>query len=339
MSMNNPTLEWDQPAWQAKARAWILASLERNDLKARGEIEPIHNRPWSVIWRVPTENEIFYFKASAHYLKQEAAVTQYLTSFRPALFPGLLNADTGRGWLLMEDAGIPLRQYVREEKSFARWKGIMPLFVQLQKDLVPHAAELLALGIMDRRLDRLPELFESLISDEAAMLIGHELGLSSQEYERLKKMAPEFRRMCMDLKDLGIPESIHHDDFHDANIFLRDGRVRFTDWGESAITHPFLSLVVMLRGAGNSLEAFKGDGIEAGPDTPEIAALRNLYLEEWTSAAPLKELQAMARIAERKIGYVNRALTWHYVNSHLPQPLSPEDAMAVPSYLKEFLES
>ena len=58
----------------------------------------------------------------------------------------------------------------------------------------------------------------------------------------------------------------------------------------------------------------------------------------WTDYAPLAELQSVVELAQR-IGYVNRALTWHMVISNLPEVLKPEYAVAVPSYLQEFINS
>jgi hypothetical protein len=130
------------------------------------------------------------------------------------------------------------------------------------------------------------------------------------------------------LDSFGIPATLHHDDFHDGNLFIQKGRIIFTDWGESAVTHPFFTLVVMLRGAGNSLD------LET--DAPELASMRDWYLSQWTDYAPLKELQPALKLAER-IGLVNRALTWHWVISHLLGKVKPEYSMAVPAYLQEFI--
>ena len=337
--LNGATLIWEDPTWRQEATRWIRARLAEKGIHPTGGIEQPHVRPWSTVMKIPTEAGVYYFKANAPDLVREAAVTEYLTRFRPELFPELIAADVQRGWLLMEDAGTPLRQYIREEKSFARWDEVMPLFTQLQKDLAAHVPELLATGIMDRRLERLPELFEALVEDRGAYMIDQEESLTAEEGERLKDSVPQFWEMCKEVAALGIPESIHHDDFHDGNIFLKGSRVLFTDWAESAVTHPFLSLVVMLRGAGNSLETFSEDGMEAGPDTPEIVELRRLYLRQWTEYAPLPELERIARIAERKLGYVNRALTWREGISQMPEELRPEYALAVPAYLQEYLDS
>lgn len=328
---------WEQPGWRAEAGAWIHARLADAGLRHSGEIEQPHMRPWSTVMRVPTDEGNFFFKATAPYLAHEAAVTAYLTRFRPALFPDLLAFDLERSWMLMSDAGTPLRQFVRAEKSFARWADVMPKFVNLQKDLTARVGDLLASGIPDRRLERLPGLFEELIADRASMLMDQPDGLTSDEYARLKQSLPGFRRSCELLRSAGIPETLHHDDFHDGNIFVRDGRILFTDWAESAVSHPFFSLVVLLRGAGNSLEAFSQTGLEAGPDSPEIVELRNFYLGGWTSFAPMDDLKSLACIGERRIGYVNRALTWHQVISHMPTELRAEYAAAVPGYLQEYL--
>ncbi|MGE5249505.1 MAG: phosphotransferase [Bacteroidota bacterium] len=337
--MTTYPLAWEDPGWRTEAQEWIRSQLSGAGLRLNGQIEQPHIHPASTVMRVPTDGGLFYFKATAPYLRHEAALTAYLTRFRPVLFPRLLAVEPGRGWMLMENAGTPLRQYIRSEKSFGRWGEIMPLYVNLQKDLAPYTEDLLGLGILDRRLSRLPALFEELVADQPSMLLGQPDGLTPGEYEQLKRSVPEFERMCERLASAGIPETIHHDDFHDGNIFVRDGRVLFTDWAESAVAHPFFSLVVMLRGAGNSLEAFSGTEEEAGPDTPEIIGLRNLYLQHWTSHASLGELQSLARIAERSLGYVNRALTWHLVVSNMPPPLPAEYAAAIPGYLQEFLHA
>jgi hypothetical protein len=333
--MNTTGLLWEQQEWQAEVHAWIRAELAQAGLQLAGSIEQPHIRPWSTVLQVPTEQGTVFFKATAPYLAHEAAVTAYLTRFRPALFPNLLAFDLERSWMLMSDAGTPLRQLVRAEKSFARWGEVMPQFVQLQKDLTGKARDLLALGMPDRRLERLPALFEALIADEASMLLDQPEGLTADDYGRLKQSLPEFGRSCELLASAGIPETLHHDDFHDGNIFVREGRILFTDWAESAIAHPFFSLVVLLRGAENSLEAYSG--VEPGPDAPEIVELRRLYLGHWSSHASMHDLEALARIAERKLGYANRALTWHWVISKMPVELRADYAAAVPGYLKEYL--
>ncbi len=320
-------LPWQQPDWQAEAKAWIRSALDKNDLQLIGEVEQPHIRQWSTVMTVPTNDGMLFFKASSSLLAYETVLTDYLARFRPEIFPQLLAIDAKRHWMLMRDAGTPLRHFIRSEKSVALWRDVLPLYVDLQKDMADHLIHLLALGVMDRRLAKLPALFENLIADPSAMLLDQEDSLTSEEYARLKDFGPEFRWMCEKLASFGIPETIHHDDFHDGNIFVREGRITFTDWGESAVTHPFFTLVVMMRGVDNSI------GVDYSPESVEV---RDMYLEQWTSYAPMEELKSIANLAQR-IGHVNRALTWKISLDEMLEGLRAEYAIAVPSYLKDFI--
>ena len=328
--MSNISFLWQQPDWQAEVKAWIHSALEKNYLQLIGDIEQPHIRPWSTVMTVPTNAGILYFKASASLFAHETALTDYLARFRPEIFPELVVVDMKRHWMLMRDAGTPLRQFVRTEKSIALWKDVLPLYVDLQKAMAERTTHLLALGVMDRRLARLPAMFENLIADESAMMLDQEESLTSEEYSRLKGYGPEFARMCEKLTSFGIPETIHHDDFHDGNIFVQsNGRIILTDWGESAITHPFFTLVVIMRSVDNSM------GMDFSPESEEV---RDMYLQYWTSYASIDELRSIVKLAQR-IGYVNRALTWKMSLDDMPEELKSEYSIAVPAYLKDFINS
>ena len=325
--MNDHSPPWQQPHWQSEARDWIRSTLRAHDLQLTAGIEQPHLRPWSTVMTVPTHAGMFFFKASAEVFAYETALTAYLSKFRPLILPELIAVDLDRHWILMRDAGVPIRQFIRAEKNVSPWQKVLPLYVNLQKDLTPHTGELLALGTPDRRLQQLPALFESLIADERSMLLDKEDSLTTAEYARVKRSLPEFSEMCEQLASFKIPETIHHDDFHDGNIFIRAGKITFTDWGESAVTHPFFTLVVMLRSVDNSI------GLDFSPEAEQV---RDLFLQAWAPDVPTGQLQSIVNLA-RRIGYINRALTWKMVIDGLPETLKPEYAPAVPSYLKDFI--
>ncbi len=69
---------------------------------------------------------------------------------------------------------------------------------------------------------------------------------------------------------------------------------------------------------------------------PESEQARDLYLQHWTSHAPMGELKPIVKLAER-VGYVNRALTWKMSLADMPEALKAEYAIAVPSYLRDFI--
>ena len=321
---------WEQEGWDGYAQEWILSQLLRLKIGTLAEIERYQVRPWSIVLRVATTIGFVFFKASAAYLEQESRLTEFLSRTQPDFVSGLLAFDFDRHWLLMRDAGVPLRSIIRSQQSVLAWKGILPGYIALQKKLSRQVPELLSLGVMDRRLARLPELFRNLLSDRAAMLLGQQDGLSAKEYEYLQGFDSQFEMVCSRLASYGIPESLHHDDFHDGNIFLNGEQVTFTDWGESAVSHPFFTMVVLLRSVENSLTLL--------PDASEIELVRDWYLSGWSDVAPQVELKEATVLAEQ-VGLINRALTWHLVISNLSDELKSKYDKAIPSYLKDFINS
>ncbi|MCD4687037.1 MAG: phosphotransferase, partial [Anaerolineae bacterium] len=239
-----------------------------------------------------------------------------------------------QGWLLMRDGGVTLRSLVQSVDDFDHWHAILPAYAALQQAMIARAEELLALGVLDRRLSTLPEQVARLLDDTGALLIDQPDGLTAAEYQQLRDLLPEYAALCARLARYGIPETLHHEDFHDANIFVQEGdgaaRYTFADWGESGVAPPFFTLLVMLRSIAYRLK-LEFDG-------PEMQALRDVYLSAWTDYGTLDDLRAAADLAAR-VAMPARALTWYRVVSALPESERAEDAGAVPGWLQVFLEA
>ena len=319
---------WQDPTWLASAHDWIRLQLAAQSCQLTSEISQPHIRPWSTVLHMQTNQGVLFFKASAPYFGHESALTTYLSELFPPLLPDLLACDQHQHWLLMRDSGTPLRASVKQTLSVEPWRMVVPAYTSLQKALIPRVADLLSLGVLDRRLTNLPARLADLLNQPDALLTYQPDGLELAELTLLRRSLGTFEHMCTRLANLGIPETLHHDDFHDGNIFLQPGRIIFTDWGESAITHPFFSLVVMLRSLENT--------IDLPPTAPELETLRSWYLQEWSEYAAPADLRAGLALAEQ-IGYINRALTWNMLITNLPEHEKPAYRHAVPAYLKEFL--
>jgi len=325
-----PPSPWEEPGWFESASAWIQVQLNIHKLSLTGEIIQPHIRPWSTVLKVPTSGGLLYFKASAPSLAYEPCLTEALVRWRPDLMPELLGGDLERGWLLMRDSGEPIRESVRAKGDLSHWEVVLPTYAELQIELSDRVDELLLLGVLDRRLESLPAQFERLLEDTEAMCLGQPEGLTQAKYEKLQELQPRFARMCARLAEYGIPESLHHDDFHDANVFLRNGRYILTDWGEACVSHPFFSMLVNLRSTAYSMKWDFND--------PRLIPLRDAYLKPWERFASASDLLAAFRLA-MPVAMVNRALTWHHVVSELEGESRSEHAEAVPGWLMEFLET
>ncbi|HVD44571.1 MAG TPA: hypothetical protein VNB92_04400 [Rubrobacter sp.] len=128
-------IPWTQPGWFEQASVWIHAELERWGIEVSGPIEQPHSRPWSTLLRVPTGEGGIYFKAVSPVHPYEPALLGSLELWRPDCVPRLLSVDTGRGWVLMRDAGRRLREIIRTTQDLRHWLPVLPLYAELQIEL------------------------------------------------------------------------------------------------------------------------------------------------------------------------------------------------------------
>jgi hypothetical protein len=298
--------------------------LETVGLEVAGEIEQPHVRPWSTVLRAPTASGPVWFKANVPGLAHEAAVVQTLAARRPDLLPALLAVDLERGWMLQGDGGTRLREIVEGNGDLGVWEQILPLYAELQIDAAADRERLLAAGAPDRRLAVLPGQFEELLA------AGQELqSLTADELHRLRDLVPQIETECLELEAHGLPETIQHDDLHDGQVFVQDGRYLFFDWGDACVSHPFHTLVVTL--------AVLAHRLELEHDAPELGRFRDAYLEPWTRFRPRSELEEAYPLAYR-LGVLCRGLTWAMIVGAIPRPLREDEADAVPERMRMLLE-
>jgi len=283
--------QWRDPSWRAQAYEWIDARLSEVGRDRTGQIDQPHMSPWATVLRVPTADGDLWFKASQEALRHEVAIVERIAARHPEFVPPLLAADANAGWMLMADAGEPLRAVVARERSLDRWYDVLPRYAEVQRDLAGDVDHLLAAGIPDRRLATLPSAYERLVQE-----IGAE--------QRFREAVPMVVDLCAELAAYALPELLQHDDLHDGQVFLRNGHYVLLDWGDACISHPFFTLSVTLDG----VLAWGLDDVANSVDTTPF---RDAYLAAFGDHDP-GDLVAAARIATR-LGWVCRA-----VNGHVP---------------------
>jgi hypothetical protein len=252
---------------ESEAEAWIRAHVPG------AVIEVVHERPWATAARVVLADRMAWFKACAPIQAFEVRLTAVLADRWPELLPGVVAWDDVRAWLLLADAG----EAVGFGGDPMPWISLFPRYAELQRRETAHAAEHLADGVPDRRLAAFPALYDAFLE--------HELPISGDERARLQRFAPRFAALCAELADHGISETIQHDDLHGANVFLHDGVPRILDWGDSCVSHPFLSPFVTF--------VHIEDGLDA--DDARYGRLRDAYLEPWGPPAELRETFDLAQ--------------------------------------------
>ncbi|MCB9420218.1 MAG: phosphotransferase [Ardenticatenaceae bacterium] len=320
--------DWQNPDWLEQVHQWIWDELAVQAITVTGPIDQFHIRPWSTVMRAPTNQGNVYFKASTSVCGHDTAVTQTIFRYRPDTIPAVLAVDAKRGWLLLADGGQRLREAFREEKKpMQDWSAILADYARLQMDLAGHVAEFLAGGTPDQRLARLPALYEEVLADTQWLLIDQPDGLTAAEYERLLAAVPQVTEMCRQLAGYAVPESLHHNDLHDGNIFIRDGRYLFFDWGDSSISHPFFCLRTVFISMENTFGLAEND-----PIFDTFGRDYWLCWRQFETELNLADAFALAR----KLWALSSALKYRM---HLSQvvEMRAQYAGAVPSLLQEFL--
>lgn len=341
-----PSASVDVPreAATTPALAWALALLDQTGRPATGAPELVKTRPWSTVHRVPVDGGVVWVKASGGGTGYEAPLSTALAGWVPELVLTPIAADDRHGRLLLPDGGTPLRERP-DGTDPAVWNRFLREYAGLQRAVVPHAAELVALGVPDQSPERLPRLLDGLLDD---------VPLDDETRSAVLRLRPAFADACAELAaGAGGPQgvvTVQHDDLHAGNVLPASssgvpptrapGRPpgaaptpapgppdRFFDWGDAAVAHPFTTLLVTLR----SMAASQG----LPPDDPALLAARDAYLSGWEVEGP--EGVRLARLAAWT-GCVGRALAWRRALADSSDDAAAGWSDAVPGWVGELAE-
>ncbi|MFF5054549.1 phosphotransferase [Micromonospora sp. NPDC000663] len=310
--------------WRTRARLWVDEQLTRVGRRVTGPVEP-RVRPWSLVWRVPTDDGPVWFKANNPGTVHEAFLISALAELTPDRVLTPIAVDPEQGWSLLPHGGESLRDVLARDPDPAHWERVLPGYAALQLASASRADGLVAGGVPDHRPEVLAGLFAELLDDHGSLLIGAEGGLTPDQHERLRAEVPSYAERCRRLADIGIPATVQHDDLHDGNVFAGDAGYRFFDWGDASVAHPFGTLLVTLRSIryASSLSA----------DGAQLTRLRDAYLEAWTDRYDRRTLVEAADLA---IGLapVSRSLSWRRALATVDESRT-DYADAVPGWLEE----
>jgi Phosphotransferase enzyme family len=321
---------WEKPEWFEKASYWINNQLQSLGIERIGAIEQFRIRHWSTVLLISTNIGDIYFKAVIPELAYEAALTETLSHWYPDCMPQILAISGEDGWLLMSDGGMSLNKSLKTEDDIQHWLAILPIYAEIQQNFVQHLDELSLVGIVNRRLENLPNLYEKLLANTEALATNHPDGISLSEYQCLQDNAGLFASLCEQLAAFGIPETLHHGDLHDGNIFIHDGCYIFFDWGDSSISHPFFSI--------QDIYANLNRRFGLGKNSFWFQQLKDCYLSAWVKYETREKLEFAFELAQ-KISPIPDILRWLPVLSNMDEVTRNNYIDAIPNRLREFLKN
>lgn len=305
-------MPWERAGWFADASRWITALLGAAGRPVTGPIEQIRNHGFlSSILRAPTAAGAAWIKASPPMHRQETALTEMMAKRFPDVVPAFVASDPERGWILLEEApggrldGVPDRAVYLD-----LWKGLLRRMAEIQIELSEETDTLLDAGVPDWRPERLARAMEERLEEMETDLTRW----SGQAFEgdapgvavaAARARLPRWREAAVELAGIGPAPSLHHGDFHSANILSDGAQTRVIDWAfQAGIAHPFFFLSVVL---------------EELRDPTERAAAVGAYLEPWRAGHSEERLQrAMALMPP--VAAFHAAMGHHWQLKHARHP-------------------
>jgi hypothetical protein len=240
-----------------EAEAWVAASVP-----ILGHLELVQTEPWASVFRATQDAGIVWFKACAHHQAFEVPLTASLSERWPTTVTEVLAYDVDRRWLLMADAGEPLRELGNPPE---RWLDVLPAYALLQIGETESAADHVDAGVPDLRLGQLSRRYGEMLAAGLPLL--------PHETATLAAFRQRFSNLCEELESHGIGATVQHDDLHMNNVYVKDGAIRVLDWGDASISHPFFSLLETFR--------FLTERNRLSPGDPWFGRLRDAYLGPW----------------------------------------------------------
>lgn len=266
---------WFVSGWFAEASEWMREILIAEGYSLLRAPEQFKSGSISAVLLAETDQGNVYFKVAVKLplFGHEPKLTAALGALYPDVIQAPLAIDEARRWMLTADIGTELRQ---SKPDLARLESVVKKFARLQNDTASHIDRLLEVGCLDRRLDVLASQIDGLLADEGCTHL-----LNADERAEWQTSGERLKALSRQLADYHLPYTLVHGDFHGGNIALQGERMRFFDWTDACVAHPFFDLVPLIN----------------FDEPAQALALQEAYLAEWTAYEPLERLREAYSIA------------------------------------------
>jgi len=228
---------FSRTGWIEEAKAWLCAVVGRN-VDLSGEIRQYNATSTFALVRFGTRSgPAYWLKGTGEPNLHEFQVTRMLAETCPEFLPAQIAARADWNAWLMEDAGQPVKTWNQPTLE----QAVLSM-ASLQKKLVGRASEFLAVGAADQRTSTLREhIFEIVEYLNEVMAQQVSSRVPKVEPRRLWQIASILQNACCCMEDLGVPDTLIHNDLNSGNILFSERGCVFTDWCESCVGNPFFA--------------------------------------------------------------------------------------------------
>lgn len=298
---------WERTGWFKSAVNWIHYQLDRLNIQTTGSVQQTRAF-WTAsnILFVSTAEGKIFFKASYVRPPKEAVLTTELAAKWPGLIPEPLVIDGNKNWMLMRDYKGP--QY--SQLKFADYPGVARVLANIQVESLGSMNQWEKLACPVQGLDYLLAFVQQFDRLAPILGAGGGIALTADEIDHVKRLGEELQPVFRALSEFSIPLTLVHPDIWYSNLYLKNGAISIADWSGVVISHPFFSILKLLRfrhlwGEG---QAVLPSGQEQDNELKE--AILEAYLEPFTRFETMDRLHE-AMILTRKLRSSWRLLKWH----------------------------
>ena len=153
----------------AEARDWTREACRSLGIAIVAPIEPLHVRPWSTVFRVPTSGGAVYVKCCGPTQAHEPRLTALLHHEFPGLVPEVLALHPTLPWMLVAEGGKKIRDAYSGDEFLRAWREVLPRYAQMQRAATRHVGEILGFGTPDHRATPLGAAFADAVANEPVL--------------------------------------------------------------------------------------------------------------------------------------------------------------------------
>jgi hypothetical protein len=255
--------------WMDDAQEWIKSAVNERKVDFTDQTCQLNACGTFALVRFGTRSgPAYWLKAVGEPNAHEFKVTTYLARNCSGYLARLVCARADWNAWVMEDVGKPLCRPV----SLPQVEQVIIRLAEMQKQLAGKAEELLSFGCMDHRIKLLQAHTHELIAYlENAMELQTSTKVPRIGKDRLRELENVLWDACSSMRELGIPDSLIHEDLNPGNILSDGSQCLFTDWCEAYVGNPFLVFqqlcALVSRDEDSSL--------------PWVQQLRVIYKRQW----------------------------------------------------------
>jgi aminoglycoside/choline kinase family phosphotransferase len=211
----------------------IIQLLNKNLIKNSNHfsyhVRQIRHTVFSAAWEITCNNVTYYLKHNPEHFIHEGKLLSFLNGSSFSV-PKMIAYDNQFNLCLTQSCG---NETLRQNFIFEYCHQALTEYAKIQNTLINHKDSLQALG--------LPVISSEDLINSILWVKMHEkdfgvcLNFSSLNFSLMKKELD----ILLAYNNL----SIGHQDFHDGNIVINQGKIFIIDWSESALCNPLFSAI------------------------------------------------------------------------------------------------